>query len=76
MRATIELPDSVYAKSQVAAQKRGASVEQYIVDTLERELANEPVGPRVSKRVQLPLIPSKDPGSLNLDNFNFDDLLI
>jgi len=28
-----------------------------------------------SKRVTLPLVPSKEPGTLDLKDFNFDDLL-
>jgi hypothetical protein len=75
MRTTIELPESVYLRSEQIARKNGFSVEQLIVRALERELAVESAASQSTKRVNLPLIPSKSPGSLNLADFNFDDLL-
>ncbi|HWG22020.1 MAG TPA: hypothetical protein VG225_15925 [Terracidiphilus sp.] len=75
MRATIELPESVYRQSERLARKRGFTVEQFIVRVLERELAHEPTASTSPKRVSLPLITSKHPGSLDLASFDFDDLL-
>ena len=75
MRTTIELPESVYQRSEQLARRRGFSVEQFIVRVLERELAHEPIASSSSKKVSLPLIRSKRPGSLDLANFDFDDLL-
>ena len=75
MRTTVKLPESVYQQSEELARKRGFSVEQLIVRVLERELAQEPAASPSPKRVTLPLITSKHPGSLDLANFDFDDLL-
>jgi hypothetical protein len=75
MRTTIELPESVYKRSEQLARREGFSVEQFVVRVLERELAYEPAAPPSSKKVSLPLISSKRPGSLDLANFDFDDLL-
>lgn len=75
MRTTIDLPESVYRQSEQLARRRGFSVEQLIVRVLERELAYEPAAPSSAKKVSLPLISSKHPGSLDLANFDFDDLL-
>jgi hypothetical protein len=75
MRTTIELPQSIYQLSEQMARKKGFSVEQLIVSALERELAVEPAASHSPKRMSLPLIPSKSPGSLNLADFDFDDLL-
>jgi len=75
MRTTIELPESIYQQSEQIARRKGFSVEQLIVHALEKELAIEPSASQGSKQVNLPLVPSKSPGSLNLDDFNFDDLL-
>jgi hypothetical protein len=46
------------------------------VEVLERELAHESAPQVNSATVHLPLIPSKRPGSLDLDDYDFDDLLI
>ena len=76
MRTTIDLPDSVYRKGEKVARTQGVTIEEFIIRTFERELKNEPeTTPSHSKRVTLPLVPSKEPGTLNLKDFNFDDLL-
>ena len=75
MRSTIELPDSIYRKGEKVARTQGVTIEEFIIRTFERELKNEPEMPSHSKRVTLPLVPSKEPGTLNLKDFNFDDLL-
>lgn len=51
------------------------TIEEFIIRAFERELKTEPNAPSHPKRVTLPLIPSKEPGTLDLKDFNFDDLL-
>jgi hypothetical protein len=75
MRTTIELPDSVYRKAEKVARTQGVTIEEFIVRTFERELKAEPDAPSHSKRVTLPLVPSKESGTMDLKDFNFDDLL-
>jgi hypothetical protein len=75
MRATIELPDSVYRKGEKLARTQGVTIEEFIIRTFERELEAQPDVASHSKRVTLPLVPSKEPGTLDLKDFNFDDLL-
>lgn len=75
MRTTIELPESVYQQSAQIAHLKGFSVEELIVRSLERALEAEPSTPRQSKPVALPLISSSYPGTLDLTDFDFDDLL-
>ena len=75
MRTTIELPDSIYRKGEKVARSQGVTIEEFIVRTFERELKNQPETGSSSKRVRLPLVPSKEPGILDLKDFNFDDLL-
>ena len=80
MRATVELPDAIYRRTEETAQARGLSVDKLIADLLERELEEpSPVralsGETTSKRVSFPLIHSNEPGTLDLSDFDFDDLL-
>ena len=75
MQTTIDLPDSVYRKGDKVARTQGVTIEEFIIRTFERELKNEPETPSHSKRVTLPLVLSKEPGTLDLKDFNFDDLL-
>jgi hypothetical protein len=75
MRIIIELPESVYRKGEKVARTQGITIEEFIVRAFERELKGEPDALAHPKRVILPLIPSKEPGALDLKDFNFDDLL-
>ncbi len=75
MRTTIELPDPVYRKGERVARNQGVTVEEFIIQTFERELNAAQDAPSRSRRVTLPLLPSKEPGTLDLKDFNFDDLL-
>ncbi|HTV03920.1 MAG TPA: hypothetical protein VME86_01030 [Acidobacteriaceae bacterium] len=75
MRTTIELPESIYRKGEKVARSKGVTVEEFIIQAFERELKAAPDAHPHSKRVTLPLIPSKEPGTLDLKDFNFDDLL-
>jgi hypothetical protein len=75
MRATVELPESVYRRTEQAARARGLSVDELISGVLEQELGEEPPATQTPKYVTLPLIHSKNPGTLDLSDFDFDDLL-
>lgn len=75
MRTTIELPDPVYRKGEQIARTQGVTLEEFIVRAFERELKGEPDIAAHAKRVTLPLVPSNEPGTLDLKDFNFDDLL-
>jgi hypothetical protein len=75
MRTTVELPDSVYRKGERMARAEGVTMEEFIVRTLERELTSEPELSASLEQVSLPLVRSKHPGTLDLEDFNFDDLL-
>ena len=79
MQTTVNLPDSLYKRSQALAASRGATVEQFIVEAVAKEVqsnlgssASETYGDR---EVELPVIRSRRPGTLDLSRFDFDDLL-
>jgi len=75
MQTTIELPDSVFSKSEQLALNKGVSLQEFIVQAVEEKVLLEPEPALHPRRVQLPLIHSKNPGKLDLTNFDFDDLL-
>jgi hypothetical protein len=72
---SIELPDAIYHEGERLARARGYTLEQLIVNVLERELAQKAPSLHSQDSVSLPLIHSKNPGTLDLNNFDFDDLL-
>jgi hypothetical protein len=79
MQTTVNLPDFLYQKSEALAASRGATVEQFIVEAVEKEvqgnLGSGTPGSFGDREVDLPVIRSTRPGTLDLSNFDFDDLL-
>jgi hypothetical protein len=79
MQTTVNLPDSLYQKSEALAASRGDTVEQFIVEAIKKEVQGN-LGPGTfgcygDREVELPVIRSSRPGSLDLSHFDFDDLL-
>lgn len=73
MWTTVDIPDALYRelKSKAAREKR--SVNELILRGVELILNK---GPRKSrKRIRLPLIRSKRPGTLDIDNAKIYDLI-
>jgi hypothetical protein len=76
MRTTIDLPDALFEKSAAIAAARGATVEQLIVDAVAKEVeASNTTGTCGNDEVELPVLRSLRPGTLDLSGFDFDDLL-
>lgn len=66
MRTTVDIPDPVYRRLKSRAAREGSSVKELILRGVKQVLMQ----PRrkARKRVQLPIIRSKQPGTLDLDN--------
>ena len=79
MQTTVNLPDSLYEMSEALATSRGATVEQFIVEAVSKEVQGN-LGSGTGaiygdREVELPVIRSKRPGTLDLCQFDCDDLL-
>ena len=79
MQTVVNLPDSLYHKSEALAASRGATVEEFIVEAVAKEVQGKPTsgvsGTYGDGEVELPVIRSGRPGTLDLSRFDFDDLL-
>jgi len=64
MRTTVDIPDPIYRKLKAKAASQGRSVKELILRGVEKEL--EP--PQKRKRVNFPVLRSKEPGTLTLTN--------
>ena len=73
MRTTVDIPDALYRelKSKAAREKR--SVKELILRGVEVEL--RPRFKKRSRRVIFPLVPSKKPGTLVIDNAKIYELI-
>jgi len=79
MQTTLNLPDSLYRESETLAAARGTTVEQFIVEAVAKEVQGN-FGPMThasggDREIELPIIPTNRPGTLDLSDFDFDDLL-
>lgn len=73
MRATVDIPDSLYRRLKSAAALRGCSVKDLVLRGVKAELQVH--GRRKKKPVRLPIIASKRPGSLRLTNRKINEVL-
>ena len=73
MRTTVDIPDPVYRRLKSRAASEGSSAKELILRGVEQVL-KEPKRRR-SRRVKLPLVPSKEPGTLHLGNAKIYDLI-
>jgi hypothetical protein len=66
MRTTVDIPDPVYRQLKSRAANEGSSTKELILRGVKQVLKRR--GRKSTKRVKLPLIKSKRPGTLELDN--------
>ncbi len=73
MRTTVDLPDSLFRRMKATAVTRGMSIKDFLMTAVESEISKSEASDDYS--VQLPLIRSKQPGTLDLTNAEIEDLL-
>jgi hypothetical protein len=74
MRTTLDIPDETYRQLKIKAANEGIPVRQIILRGIHNQL--EPTTPRKSsKRFQVPIIRSSEPGTLNLTNEQIEEIL-
>ena len=67
MRTTIDLPEHILRHAKATASLAGKTLKTFVTEALESKIAAE-TGKSLSRtQTQLPLVPSKLPGSLKLD---------
>jgi hypothetical protein len=66
MRTTVDIPDAIYRRLKAQAANEGSSAKTLILRGVEAVLK---VKKRVSqRRITLPIVRSKRPGTVRLDN--------
>ena len=73
MRTTVDIPDRIYKRLKTKAASEGSSVRVLILRGVEFILDVKPQG--APKRVQLPILRSKRPGSRYIDNEMIYDII-
>jgi hypothetical protein len=66
MRTTVDIPDAVYRRLKSRAASEGSSAKELILRGVQEVLKES--GRKARRRIKLPIIRSKQPGTLDLDN--------
>jgi hypothetical protein len=74
MRTTVDIPDAKYRLLKSKAAMRGKSIKQLVLRGVDVVLREEERGP-LRRKLKLPLIAAKNPGSLDIDNERIYDLI-
>lgn len=64
MRTTIDIPDETYRGLKMKAVREGTTFREVALRGMNREL-HDPSPKRKVRKLKLPLIPSRRPGSIN-----------
>jgi hypothetical protein len=73
MRTTVDIPDALYRELKSKAAREKVSVKRLILRGVEGELRPRPR--KRKARVSFPIIRSKAPGTLEIDNAKIYDLI-
>ena len=73
MRTTIDLPDPLFRQVKSVAALKGSTLKDFIQDALQQAVTTD--GRVRRRRVRLPLIRSKHPGTLHLTNADIENHL-
>jgi hypothetical protein len=78
MRTTVDIPDDLYRELKSKAALDGRSVKELILRGVQAELRPSQKSPRTAtgpRLIRLPILKSKQPGILDLDNEQIFDLI-
>jgi hypothetical protein len=73
VRTTVDIPDPLYRELKGKAASEGRSVKELILRGVEQELKGNRT--RRPMRVVLPIVRSKRPGSVKLDNAKIFEII-
>ena len=74
MRTTIDLPDGLFRKAKAISSLKGLTLKRFITMAIEHELESGTMNFE-RRKITLPLVPSKRPGSINIDSDKIAKLL-
>lgn len=73
MRTTVDIPDPIYRRLRSRAVSEGSTAKELILRGVEQVLKEKKTKSR--RRVKLPIVRSKRPGELQIDNAKIYDVI-
>ncbi|HEX2417938.1 MAG TPA: hypothetical protein VHJ83_07425 [Micromonosporaceae bacterium] len=74
MRTTVDLPDDLFRAVKAEAAARGETLKDFVTRAVTQELGTAVPARQHGRRMRLPLIESKQPGTLNLTNEDIEEI--
>lgn len=75
MRTTVVLPDELLRTAKAAAAARGESLKEFLTRAVSHELGSAAQPAQRHGRVELPLVGSEHPGTVDLTNADLESVL-
>jgi hypothetical protein len=66
MRTTVDIPDSIYRELKICAATAGVTIREIILEGVTERLRNRESNSEPRERARIPVLRSKNPGSLVL----------
>ncbi len=73
MRTTVDIPDAMYRRLKTRAANEGSSAKALILRGVKDVLKAKQR--TTGRRISLPIVPSKRPGSVELDNARIYEII-
>jgi hypothetical protein len=73
MRTTVDIPDPIYRRLRSRAVSEGSTAKELILRGVQQVLKDKKKKSR--RRVKLPIVRSKRPGELQIDNAKIYDVI-
>jgi hypothetical protein len=73
MRTTIDIPDAMYRRLRARAAGEGRSAKALILQGVEQVLKSK--SPVPGRRVRLPIVRARRPGTIRIDNARIYDII-
>jgi len=74
MRTTLDLPDETFRELKTLAARQGVTLKSVLHRAVEKEL-RRPQNESGGRRMNFPIVDSKEPASLDLSNAEIEELL-
>ena len=75
MRTTIDIPDHLFRRAKAAASLDGKSLKSFVTEALEAKVTASGESAPATRRTRFPLVQSKVPGSVKLDELAIAEML-
>ncbi|HXR96805.1 MAG TPA: hypothetical protein VN709_03085 [Terriglobales bacterium] len=73
MRTTVDIPDPLYLRLKTSAAAQGRSVKALLLEAAKLALDQQPTGR--GRRLRVPPVRSRHPGTLRIDNARIYELI-